>query len=458
MSLLSFSFFRPAAARSAVLLTLGLGLGACEKILDQTPQDRLSASTGFQTKQDAEAGIRGCYDALQSANYYGIRYQSFADLVSGNIRHTGTFPTFAQIAQNQILPDNVDIRNVWIAIYDGIQRDNFVIQSVSTLNDPSYNSTATIGEARALRALNYMNLLGYWGGSAQGFGYPDGVGVPLRLTPTLAVGADTQPLPRASETEINAAIRADLDFAVANLGNGGVSPRINKAAALALRARFELRQRNYADALKFANQVLAAGGGKLAVNDNLFQLTFSVTDANQLAFFWFPASAGGRNELSPSNELVTAHPAGDLRLPINVVTASNATAVYPAGTTRKYYRIASNDDPVNVVRYAEVILTIAEAAAQTNDLITAQNQVNIIRTNAGLPPTTATTQAALLTDILLQRRLELAHEGHYWFDLRRTNTVQTAIPAYTQVFRNLWPIPQQEIQNSAGVITQNMGY
>lgn len=457
MSLLSFSFLRLAATRPAVLLTLGLGLGACEKILDQTPQNDLSASTGFQTKQDAEAGIRGCYDALQSANYYGIRYQSFADLVSGNIRHTGTFPTFAQIAQNQILPDNVDTRNVWIAIYDAIQRDNFLVQSVSVLNDPTYNSAATIGEARAMRALNYMNLLGYWGGSPQGFGYPDGVGVPLRLTPTLAV-ADTQPVARASETEINAAIRADLDFAVANLANGGVSPRINKAAALALRARFELRQRNYADALKFANQVLAAGGGKLTVNDNLFQLAFSVTDANQLAFFWFPASAGGRNELSPSNELAAAHPAGDLRLPINVVTATNATAVYPAGTTRKYYRIASNDDPVNVIRYAEVILTIAEAAAQTNDLVTAQSQLNIIRTNAGLTPSVATTQAALLTDILLQRRLELAQEGHYWFDLRRTNTVQTAIPAYTQAFRNLWPIPQQELQNSAGILTQNAGY
>ncbi|MEJ7665249.1 MAG: RagB/SusD family nutrient uptake outer membrane protein [Hymenobacter sp.] len=141
-----------------------------------------------------------------------------------------------------------------------------------------------------------------------------------------------------------------------------------------------------------------------------------------------------------------------------MVTASNATAVYPAGTTRKYYRIASNDDPVNVIRYAEVILTIAEVAAQTNDLITAQSQLNTIRTNAGLAPTKATTQAALLTDILLQRRLELAQEGHYWFDLRRTNTVQTALPAYTEAFRNLWPIPQQEIQNSAGVLTQNPGY
>ena len=106
---------RQVASRSAVLLLLGLGLGSCEKILDQTPQNSLDSSTGFKTRQDAVAGLRGCYDAMQSVNYYGLRYQTFSDLASGNIRHTGTFPTFAQIAQNQILTDNTDIRSVWIA-------------------------------------------------------------------------------------------------------------------------------------------------------------------------------------------------------------------------------------------------------------------------------------------------------------------------------------------------------
>lgn len=445
---------RQVASRSALLLALGLGLGACEKILDQTPQNSLDASTGFTTRQDAAAGLRGCYDALQSANYYGLRYQTFADLISGNIRHTGTFPTFAQIYQNQILPDNTDTRSVWIAVYDAINRDNYFIQSVAKINDPAFNNASAIGEARALRALHYMNLLGFWGGTTQGYGYTGGVGVPLRLTPTLAVGADTQPVVRASEDDVVKAIRADLDFAASNVAATAITG-ITKNAALALRARFELRMRNYADALTYAKQV---SGNINTTADNLFQLTFSVTDANQLAFFWFPSSLGGRNELDPSNELAAAHPAGDNRLPINVVTAANATSVYPAGTTRKYYRIASNDDPVNIIRYSEMVLTIAEAAAQTGDLATATTQVNLIRAKAGLAATTATTQAALLTEILLQRRLELAHEGLYWFDLRRTNTVQTALPAFTQAFRNLMPIPTQEILNSKGILAQNTGY
>src|SRR5437868_724487 len=119
--------------------------------------------------------------------------------------------------------------------------------------------------------------------------------------------------------------------------------------------------------------------------------------------------------------------------------------------------IATNSDPVNVIRYSEVVLTIAEAAAQANNLALATTQVNAIRAKAGLAATTATTQTALLNEILLQRRLELAHEGLHWFDLRRTHRVQTAIPAYTQTFRNLWPIPFQEILNSGNVLVQNPG-
>ncbi|RZJ89137.1 MAG: RagB/SusD family nutrient uptake outer membrane protein, partial [Hymenobacter sp.] len=194
----------------------------------------------------------------------------------------------------------------------------------------------------------------------------------------------------------------------------------------------------------------------------IWQLVFSNTDQSQYAFYWYP-SPGGRNEFDPSTSLVTAHPAGDLRLPIN-----NSTST--AGTTLKYTHTATRDDYFNVVRYAEMVLTIAEAAAQTGDLATATNSLNIIRKRAGLVNTTATTAAALTTDILLQRRLELAYEGHYWIDLRRTNTVQSALgtgsattpTAWDQTFRNLFPIPLRDINlstvNGIPVITQNTGY
>ena len=91
-------------------------------------------------------------------------------------------------------------------------------------------------------------------------------------------------------------------------------------------------------------------------------------------------------------------------------------------------------------------------------MITARTQLDIIRNRAGLLPSAAVTSDELITDILLQRRLELAYEGQYWFDLRRTNMIQTAQPTYTETFRNLFPIPLREVQLTSGVIAQNPLY
>ena len=457
---MQLTILRQLATRSALLLSLGLGLGACDKAINVEPQNNISSDKGYSTKEDAAAGLLGCYDGLQNTSYYGASFPSDVDMVSNNIIEVGTYnTTYGLIAQNQISADNVELTTLWSSMYDTVNRCNYLLEESDKITDPAFPKLTTQAEARVIRAVTYMNLLGLWGGTTQGYGYAGGVGVPLRLNPTLAIGDQTKALPRSPEADVATAIRADLDFAIANLGTG-TAFRVTKSAALALRARFELRMRMYADALKYAQQVPATSGFATAAltatttPDAIWQLYFSATDTNLYAFYWYLAP-GGRNEFDPSPGLVAAHPAGDLRLPIN------STSV---GTTLKYTHTTTRDDYFNMVRYAEVVLTTAEAAAQTGDLITATQQVNVIRKRAGLAPTTATTAAALITDILLQRRLELAYEGHYWFDLRRTNTVQSALGstttanAYNQTFRNLFPLPQRDVNLSNGVLTQNTGY
>lgn len=462
---MTLTSLRQLATHSALLLSLGLGLGACDKALNVEPQNNISSDKGYSTKEDAAAGLLGCYDGLQNTNYYGASFPSDIDMVSNNIIEVGTYnTTYGLVSQNQISADNGEIATLWQSIYDTINRCNYLLQQSDNISDPAFPKLTTQAEARTIRALCYMNLLSLWGGTTQGYGYSGGVGVPLRLTPTTAIGDQTKSQARASEAEVATAIRADLDFAITNLA-AGAGTRATKNAAQALRARFELRMRNYADALKFAQAVPASTGfatAALATSastpDAIWQLFFSATDQNLYAFYWFP-SPGGRNEFDPSQGLISAHPAGDLRLPIN---NSSVTA----GTTLKYNRTSSRDDYFNVVRYAEMVLTIAEAAAQTGDLATATTNVNIIRKRAGLANTTATTAAALITDILLQRRLELAYEGHYWIDLRRTNTVQSTLGtgsattpnAWDQTFRNLFPLPLRDINLAPGVLVQNPGF
>lgn len=449
---------RQVATRSALVLTLGLALGSCDKAINVQPSNSISSTSGFTTKEDAAAGLLGVYDAVQSSDYCGLAFPALSDLISGDILFRGTFTTtYGVIGQNQAAADNIQIGNTWGAIYTAIARANYLIQQSDGISDPAFPKVNTIAQARALRAFSYMNLLALWGGTSQGYGYTGGLGVPLRLTPTTAIGPETAAIARSSEADVATAIRADLDYAIANLSVGS-GTQITKSAALALRARFELRMRQYASALQFAQQVpvvsgfsSAAIGAGSSATDVLWQLAFNPTDQSQFAFYWYP-SPGGRNEFDPGTSIAAAHPSGDKRLAINV----NPTTV---GTTQKYTSTTNRDDPFNAVRYAEVVLTIAEAAAQTGDLATATANLNIIRNRAGLAATTATTAAGLITDILLQRRLEFAYEGMYWYDMRRTNTIQTTRPTfYSETFRNLFPIPQREVQLTNGLIAQNPNF
>jgi len=476
--------------RAALLLTLGLGSTACDKAVDIAPYNSLDASTGFKTPGDVNAGLIGAYNTLQSANYYGLRYPLFADLQADNARWTGTFPTFSQIANNSILFDNVELTNIWNTIYSGINNCNYIVQQADLVNDATFNKNNALAEARALRAFHYMSLLAWWGGSPQGYGYSGGLGVPLRLTPTTNINDGAiNPIARSSEAEVNTAIRNDLTFAATNLAaaaySGSAKSRLSQAAVYGLRARFELRQRDYAAAATAAQQALTAAGVTTTTSleqyatifsqkysgESLWELDFNPTDQSSFAFFWFASARGGRGEVATATALPSAYPSGDLRRPVNVVLTSEANATYAANATRKYFRIATQDDNAIIIRVGEVILTLAEAQAQQGNLTQAVANLNRIRSRAGLTayaitPSTSdpTGQTALINQILTDRRLELANEGLRWFDLRRTNTVQTVLTTTTQTFRNLWPIPQREILNSvpagqtASLITQNPGY
>jgi hypothetical protein len=114
------------------------------------------------------------------------------------------------------------------------------------------------------------------------------------------------------------------------------------------------------------------------------------------------------------------------------------------------------------LRTAELYLIRAEArlrkpSPSATDIEGGLADLNVVRVRAGLSPLVSTSVDVILDAILAERRVELAHEGHRLFDLRRYNKTG-AFLGISEAFRNLWPIPQREVLTSGGIITQNDKY
>jgi hypothetical protein len=467
------------------LITL-LAAGCTKTIDKEVPQNSIPAADLANDVSSIRAALNGAYSAMLSGNYMGLRYWLFADLYADNISHVGTFPSFAQFASKNLLADNVEISNMWQQIYISINRANTTIAAATANNSSTFTDKASvIAQAKVLRAYHYFNLLRYWGGNENGYNKgndPSGKtwGVPLRLNPTLSE-TDADPIARSGEAAIWNQILADLDptAVIANLPTAN-NRIITQRAAQALRARVQLYREQWAEAETLSTTVINANPALVNINfangglytnlygavaptsEVIWTLPFDPTNQNAIAFFYLPASLGGRNEVSATTTLRDAHEANDGRRIINFTSTT-----YPAGfptspavnaKTLKYTRVSTGDDFFHHIRLAEIYLIRAEARARIGtDLSGAASDLNVVRTRAGLPNTTAATQAELLDAILRERRIELAHEGHRFFDLRRYNRLDL-LSMTTNSHRVRLPIPQTEIFRSGSILEPNPGY
>ena len=125
-----------------------------------------------------------------------------------------------------------------------------------------------------------------------------------------------------------------------------------------------------------------------------------------------------------------------------------------------------NTNPNNFVvyRYADVLLKKAEALNEMGQPGQAAAPLNIVRKRAGLPEVSGLSQEAMREKIIHERRMELAFEGHRWFDMIRVNNGEYAIRFLQSIGKNsvnknrlLFPIPQTEMDANI-LMTQNPGY
>jgi hypothetical protein len=514
-------------------------LSSCKKSFTDIPYYGLQTvqNTGvFQTAAGSVNYVTGCYSVINENDWWQtmwlrLNFETATDNGwLGNLSGFSNAASYRAIGSlESITPTAGDVVNLYQFSYLGIGQCNFGISNLATSNIDASLKTRLVAEMRFLRGFFYMDL-------AKNFG-----GVPLYTENTKQ---SEIPLPRATADQVWAFINADLEYAAANLPQRKdyTTPedkaRASKGAALAYLSYANLWSGHYDSSVMAAKALLALNEYQLEPNygdiyktaqyngqESIFEIGANNLIGNVNSVVAGSGADGGWGWHVPSSNLEDAFlNENDSIRRVNTISKDGQPVAgdpavtswngRPTGNTsgrnwRKYYIPLAERSPANqgynnrwqpkpyiFMRLANVMLIYAEAAARTGDETTAESMLNAVRARVNLAPKNGLSGDALISAIILEKRLELS--GEYadvrWDDLHRvkfngttmmsslfgpngtyvqwlqTNTdpydSRTNIAEVTankgKLFKpgtnDLFPIPQQEIQAAGGVIKQNPGY
>ena len=426
------------------------------------------------TTTQLQTALNGAYAQLRAVSLYGQDLPVIGDLQADNtfveVDNSGRY-----LNQFKYTFTNADgvVEEVWTAAYVGIQEANQVIDAELTGAD------AIKAQAYAIRALMYFKLVNMY--ARPYTDNPNGLGVPLILHYQPAL------LPkRDSISKVYSHIFSDLKAAFANAPAYGNSGLISKYAAEALLARTYLYMGDNTDAKAAAVDVINNGGFTLAQTANAYA-AFWANPARKSdgveVLYEVDADAvnnngtdgidamymNGYQDLYASQDLVSLYSATDVRNAVLVAgsTKSGATATLVA----KYPNYTSTDkDNPKVIRLAEVYLIAAEASLPGNEADARMYLNDLMAVRDPAFAGYSSTGAQLLTDIVTERRKELAFEGDRYYDLNRlkmdinrpainSGSITGPLTMPYSDYRRIYPIPLNEIQANANIATeQNPGY
>ena len=497
-------------SKAAVLLgaaLLALGTAACDKDkLSPTPTTLTPADVAFDTPARVLLQVNNMYSWVKAGQFLGGRYQVFGDIRANDfINRTSNGVTGVAVWNHTLTETSQnDVVNTWTAGYQAINQINVFLAGLDA-NAAKFTTTpfpadyATTlnqyrGEARLLRALSYYALLQLYARP-----YIDGngskPGLPLRLQAESDFNGND--LARSTVAQVYDQILLDLNFAEQNLpldySGGTLSTlrvtRAHRNTAIALKTRVYLTMGRYDDVVIEANKIVsgtapfrATTGVAHALNasvaavfaapqetsESILSFPFSAQNPpgtqNQLAYYYLPAAQGGNGEYNLNNGTGsilanTAWRSTDERRTSFVTVASGVSYL------RKYPNGSPYLDKAPVIRYAEVLLNLAEARFRLNGPTDAQalallNAV-LQRSNPGTTPPSYgpfATTAAAVDAVLLERRIEFLGEGIRNIDLMRLNAQIPGKGAIGAVNSSdvlyVWPIPATELATNR-LMTRN---
>lgn len=474
----------------ALAAVLSMLTTSCTKdFIEILPVDTVTLDVLYQSDKDYQDAVVGIYSIYQN-QYQNMYY-------FGDIRGDDTWDELVKGTPGAV--DNFTLANddglligTWRNYYKAITRANTLLERIATADVAVVkNKDRHTAEAKFLRALAYFDMVRIFGD------------VPM-VTKTLSID-ESYKTPREKVDKIyDEIIIKDLLDAEAKLPlsyAGSEKGRATKGAARALLGKVYLTRKDFTKAEAKLQEVTTMGYSLLANWADLWDYTknehhseyvfdieyeqglggegsvftnrFTPKVTSMIAFYAITGSVDDQN--TPHQVLFDLFDAKDKRKDITasrgytdatgkfipILISSNNMSAY----TRKYITkvTTANDSPANwkVIRYADVLLMYAEALNENGKTSAALPFLNQIRTRAGVTPFTALSQAEMRDKIALERRMELAFEGHRWFDLVRTGQAFPVMQKYgMKAHHNLWPIPFAQIQliNDRAIFPQNPGY
>jgi hypothetical protein len=375
--------------------------------------------------------------------------------------------------------------------YTIIANANMIIDNVDKAEGPDAEKKVIKGQAYAYRGWAYYQMIQLFGKRYVAGQANDSEGLPLIISST----SGTQP--RSSVAKVYEQINADLDQAITLLT--GAPARANKShinlnVAQGFKARVALTQQNWQVA---ATMAAAARSGINLMSNTQYQAGFNdytnpewiwgvrqVSDQTTYFYSFFAYMSADFNSTNIrtnpkaiNSKLYDQIPTTDVRSKLFDPTGANTSFPIPPGGVRKPYQnkkflsgggSGSSIGDVVLMRAAEMYLIEAEAKARLGQDAGAQDALFTLLKNRDASYTKSTkTGTALINDILLQRRIELWGEGFRFYDLKRLNqpldrtganhdaSVAVVLTIPVDDVRWEFLIPQDEINNSNGLVRQN---
>ena len=441
--------------RLVLLLLMPVCFFSCNGELDLEPAQSVSEDLALDNEDNIKAVLVGAYDELGVGALFGGQTLRNSELLGGDgeIQWVGTFRGPREIFQKNMISANGDAEAVWENAYQTINIINNVLGGLDKINDA--DRPVVEGEALFLRGMLYFELVRFYAlpyEAGQANGQP---GVPLVLEPTRAIDEKSF-VTRNTVEEVYAQVLADLTRAASVLPADN-DWRASAMAANALLARVYLQTGDFQSALSAANIILESGQYILLPDyadvfnrdDNSSEDIFAVQNTSQdgtnsmNTFFSIPDFGGRDGDIDILEGHLNLYDPADLRL----------TLFYEGNGAMRSGKWNNQFGNIGLIRLAEIYLIRAECNVRLGSTTgaTPVEDYNAVHTRAGLEAVASVT----LEDVLMERRLELAHEGFRAHDLKRLQQDLGDFPYNSDAA--VFPIPDREI-NANPNLAQNPGY